>query len=75
MLEGGCLAHMAYRFAGRASEDAFRLRGQVSNVECLVVQDEAPIRRATGAELASDGLRIALDAEWRSSVIEIEAQQ
>jgi len=40
-----------------------------------VVQDEAPIRRATGAELASDGLRIALDAEWRSSVIEIEAQQ
>jgi alpha-galactosidase len=65
---------MAYRLAGGAPAQNFHLRGLVPSVVYRVVQDGAPIRRATGAELASDGLRVALDAEWRSSVIEIEAQ-
>jgi hypothetical protein len=65
---------MAYRLAGGAPAQNFHLRGLVPNVVYRVVQDGASSRRATGAELASDGLRVALDAEWRSSVIEIEAQ-
>lgn len=33
------------------------------------------MRNATGAELERDGLRFAVDAEWRSSVVEIEAER
>jgi alpha-galactosidase len=72
---GGRSVLMAYRLAGGTPVETFHLRGLVPNVEYRVVQDGAPIGRVSGAELASAGLRIALDAEWRASVIEIEAEQ
>ena len=51
------------------------LRGLEPDVIYRVVRDGAPIQRATGAELARAGLQVTLDAEWRSSVMEIEAEQ
>lgn len=72
---GGRSVLMAYRLAGGTPEETFHLRGLVPNVEYRVVQDGAPIGRVSGAELASAGLRVALDAEWRSSVVEIEAEK
>ena len=66
---------MAYRLAGGAPAQTFHLRGLAPNAEYRVMQDGAPIRRATGAELASAGLRVALDAEWRSGVLEVEARR
>jgi alpha-galactosidase len=66
---------LAYRLARGAPSRHFRLRGLLPNTVYRVVQDGTPIRRATGAELASTGLPITLDAEWRSSVVEIAAER
>jgi alpha-galactosidase len=66
---------LAYRLARGVQSRRFRLRGLLPNVVYRVVRDGAPIQRVTGADLARAGLRVTLDAEWRSSVVEIEAEQ
>ena len=66
---------MAYRLEGGPPAQSFHLRGLMPNEVYRVVQDGAASRRATGAELASVGLRVALDAEWRASAIEIQAER
>lgn len=66
---------LAYRLARGVQLRGFRLRGLLPNVVYRVVRDGAPVRRVTGADLARAGLRVTLDAEWRSSVVEIEAER
>jgi alpha-galactosidase len=66
---------LAYRLARGVQSRRFRLRGLLPNVVYRVVRDGAPIQRVTGADLARAGLPVTLDAEWRSSVVEIEAEQ
>lgn len=61
---------LAYRLAGGAASESFPLRGLLPDVRYDIALDGAPLRQATGSELAS-GLRVALDAEWRAAVIEI----
>lgn len=62
---------LAYRLAGGEADEAFRLRGLEANTRYDVVLDGAPLRQATGAELATTGLRVALEHEWRAAVIEL----
>ncbi len=66
---------LAYRLARGTRSRDFRLRGLLPHVVYRVVRDGALVQRATGAELARAGLPVTLDAEWRSSVVEIEAEQ
>jgi alpha-galactosidase len=66
---------LAYRLARGARSRNFRLRGLLPHVVYRVSRDGALVQRTTGAELASAGLPVTLDAEWRSSVVEIEAER
>jgi alpha-galactosidase len=63
---------LAYRLAGGAASQAFPLRGLDATTRYDVMLDGAAQGEAkTGAELAANGLRVALDAEWRAAVIEL----
>ena len=69
--DGGRAVLTAYRLAGGAPEETFRLRGLSPEATYEVALDGKPAGRATGAELAA-GVRVALAAEWRAAVFEIE---
>jgi hypothetical protein len=66
---------LAYRLAGGGAEEAFRLRGLDPAARYDITIDGAPLRQATGAELATSGLRVALSDEWRAAVIELVPRQ
>ena len=68
---GGRSVLLAYRLAGGAAGETFRLRGLDPARHYDVSIDGGPPRRTTGAELAAPGLRVALGDEWRAAVIEI----
>lgn len=67
----GRIVLLAYRLAQGAPAESFRLRGLAPGVRYDVTRDGEPVLTATGAELAGAGLRVALDEEWRSAVIEL----
>jgi alpha-galactosidase len=62
---------LAYRLAGGAATEVFRLRGLRPDARYEVSREGEPPRRMTGAELATSGLRVALGDEWRAAVIEL----
>jgi alpha-galactosidase len=62
---------LAYRLAGGPAEEVFRLRGLRPDARYDVSRDGEPPRQATGAELATAGLRVLLGEEWRAAVIEL----
>lgn len=68
---GGRSVLLAYRLERGAPEETFRLRGLRRDARYDVTLDGAPLRTATGAELADAGLRVALGDEWRAAVIEL----
>ena len=68
---GGRSVLLAYRLAGGEASRAFPLRGLDPATRYDISVDGTPLRQATGAELASAGLRVDLDAEWRAAVIEL----
>jgi alpha-galactosidase len=68
---GGRSVMLAYRLAGGAATQAFRLRGLKADVRYDISRDGERQPTATGAELASAGLRVALGDEWRAAVIEL----
>jgi hypothetical protein len=67
---------LAYRLPGGAPAERFRLRGLVPDATYRVTREGGggPAERATGAALAREGVRVALDAEWRAMVVEIERE-
>ena len=66
---------MAYRLGNSKTEESFKLRGLDPTAWYRVSVDGKPLRSVTQQELALHGLPLKLDAEWRSSVIEFEAEQ
>jgi alpha-galactosidase len=68
---GGRSVMLAYRLAGGAAARAFRLRGLEPDIRYDISRDGERQPTATGAELASAGLRVALGDEWRAAVIEL----
>ena len=66
---------LTYRLAGGAADQAFKLRGLDATARYDVMLDGAPLRQASGAELATTGLRVALGDEWRAAVIELVPQR
>lgn len=67
---GGRSVLLAYRLAGGAPVESFRLRGLKAATRYDVLFDGRPRLRSTGAELAA-GLRVPLDDEWRAVVVEL----
>lgn len=72
---GGRSVLLAYRLAGGGADQTFKLRGLDTTARYDVLLDGAPVRQATGAELATSGLRVALGDEWRAAVIELVPQR
>ena len=68
---GGRSVLLAYRLAGGEASRAFPLRGLDAATRYDISLDGVPVGEATGGELASTGLRVDLDAEWRAAVIEV----
>ena len=69
--ETGRSVLLAYRLANGAASESFRLRGLVPGASYAVTVDGVAQPGATGEELATNGLRVALGDEWRAAVIEI----
>jgi hypothetical protein len=69
---GGRSVLLAYRLAGGAAAETFRLRGLDPARRYDVSVDGGPPRPTTGAALAASGLRVALGEEWRAAVIELD---
>jgi hypothetical protein len=69
---GGRSVLMAYRLAGGAASQTFRLRGLDRARSYDVTVDGGMSRAVTGAELADVGLRVALGEEWRAAVIQLD---
>ena len=65
---------LAYRLDRGAATKRFRLRGLRPDARYDIALDGAPVRTATGAELARSGLAVTLTAEWRAAVIELVPQ-
>jgi alpha-galactosidase len=66
---------MAYRLGNSKTEECFKLRGLDRAAWYRVSVDGKPIRSVAQQELALHGLALELEAEWRSAVVEIEAEQ
>jgi alpha-galactosidase len=66
---------LAYRLANGAPAEAFRLRGLAPATSYEVTVDGVAQPAATGEQLATTGLRVALGDEWRAAVLEISPQR
>lgn len=66
---------MAYRLAGGRPAELFRLRGLAPDKRYQVHVDGSPQRVVSGQEIASQGLGVRLDYEWRATVIELTAER
>lgn len=69
---------MAYRLADSEPRQTYRLRGLSPSQTYTITIDGSPPgagepRRLTGRELATSGLAVSLNAEWRAAVIELTA--
>jgi alpha-galactosidase len=62
----------AYRLAGGAASITFPLRALRADAEYLVSIDGHPSGTTRGDALRSRGLPVALDAEWRATVVELD---
>jgi len=62
----------AYRLAGGAPQQLFRLRGLESGAVYRVRVDGQSRGTAPARALSQEGLAVRLDAEWRAAVIELE---
>jgi alpha-galactosidase len=65
---------LAYRLPGGETSRQFKLRGLDPALTYAVKLDGKPLTEAKGSDLASSGLRVALNAEWRAAVVELEAR-
>lgn len=65
---------MAYRLKDSDPAAAFKLRGLDPEAWYRVTVDGKQLASVTQQELALHGLRLNLDAEWRSAVVELEAE-
>lgn len=63
---------MAYRLSGGEKERVFRLRGLMPEVVYTVSANGKLLSQTKGADLAASGVRVVLDDELRSAVLEIE---
>ena len=66
---------MAYRLGRSEPQQVFRLRGLDPEQRYRVTSEGRPAGVLTGRQLASQGLPIKLEAEWRAAVIELEMEQ
>jgi alpha-galactosidase len=64
---------MAYRLGKSDTRANFRLRGLNPEYRYSVTEDGRPRGMMSGAQLASAGLALQLDAEWRSAIVELAA--
>jgi alpha-galactosidase len=64
---------MAYRLENGEGQRAFRLRGLDPARSYRVIQEGGANSVVQGVELASRGLTLQLDADWRSAVVELQA--
>ncbi|MGA8151370.1 MAG: alpha-galactosidase [Terriglobales bacterium] len=64
----------AYRLADGPAKKLFRLRGLLPDAIYEVSKDGKPLLKARGVELASSGLRVSLDEEWRAAIFEIDVR-
>jgi alpha-galactosidase len=71
----GRSAVMAYRLAQSEPERVFRLRGLDAGRKYRVTEEGRLRGTFTGSQLSSQGIRMKLDQEWRSAVVEIEAER
>ena len=66
---------MAYRLKNGEPSRSFRLRGLAPELKYRITEDGCPNNRIlSGKELATEGLNVKLDAEWRALVIELETR-
>jgi alpha-galactosidase len=65
---------MAYRLGDSRREETFRLHGLDPGAWYRVSVDGKQLPAMTQQELAVRGLRVKLDAEWRSAVVELAAE-
>jgi alpha-galactosidase len=68
-------ALMAYRLGRSQPGRIFRLRGLDPVVRYRVSEAGRALGAFTGKQLEMDGLPVALDAEWRSAAIELDAER
>ena len=66
---------MAYRLGQSDSQQTFHLRGVDPELSYKVSEAGQPRGVFTGRQLASQGFPVRLEPEWRSGVIEFEAQR
>lgn len=66
---------MIYRLGQSEPRQTFRLRGLDPERTYRVSEDGQPRGAFTGRQLTAQGLPIALEDEWRSAVIELEAEK
>jgi alpha-galactosidase len=64
---------LAYRLPGGSQERAFPLQGLDGGSVYAIRRDGIPAGQATGAELATAGLKVRHPDEWRAAVIELTA--
>jgi alpha-galactosidase len=65
---------LAYRLARSSAAQTLRLRGLLPRATYEVKVDGHSLSSATGATLASRGLRLELPAIWRAAVVELTAR-
>jgi hypothetical protein len=66
---------LAYRLARSSTDTTLRLGRLDARAKCDVTVDGKRLSPATGADLATGGLRVRLPAIWRAAVIELTARQ
>jgi hypothetical protein len=66
---------LAYRLARSSTDTTLRLGRLDARAKCDVTVDRKRLSPATGADLATGGLRVRLPAIWRAAVIELTARQ
>jgi alpha-galactosidase len=68
-------ALLAYRLARSQQAQVFRCRGLDPAVRYRASAEGRVLGVFTGKQLGTEGLAVALDSEWRSAVIELEAER